>query len=120
MIYLLSACRSVRVFFLLEDFDALTAHSPASFERSGRGLLLGERTVLDGVCVVAVGAAQWARVRAQDRTHHAAVGRLQHVRAVHLFRCAVIPTEHADLGLLLGARRRRLAHLPIGAEQLES
>lgn len=72
------------------------------------------------MCVVAVGAAQRARVRAQDRTHHAAVGRLQHVRAVHLFRRAVIPTEHADLGLLLGARRRRLAHLPIRAEQLES
>lgn len=104
----------------LEDFDALTAHSPASFERSGRGLLLGERTVLDGMCVVAVGAAQRARVCAQDWAHHAAIGRLQHMRAVHLFRRAVIPTEHADLGLLLGARCRRLAHFPIPAEQLES
>lgn len=41
------------------------------------------------------------------------------MRAVHLLRRAVIPTEDADLGLLLIARGR-FPHLPLHAEEIKS
>ncbi len=69
--------------------------------------------------VVPVGTAQGARVRPQDRAHHPPVRGFQDVRAVHLLRRAVIPTEDADLGLLLIARHR-FPHLPLHAEQIKS
>lgn len=69
--------------------------------------------------VVPVGTAQGACVRPQDRAHDPPVRGFQHVRAVHLLRSAVIPTEDADLGLLLIARGR-FPHLPLHSEQVKS
>lgn len=68
--------------------------------------------------IVPVGAAQGTRVRPQNRAHDPPVGRLQHVRAVHLLRRAVISAEDAYFGLLL-APGGGFAHLALHAEQIE-
>lgn len=100
-----------------EDFHPF-ARRAAALRRSLARLLSGQRAVLDGVRVVAVGAAQRAGVRAQDGAQHPAVRRLQDVGAVNLLRRAVIPTEDAHL-------RLRLAPLgqfapPVRGEQVEA
>lgn len=94
------------------------ADRPAAPRQPLARLLPGQRAVLDGVRVVAVGAAERAGVRAQDGAQHPAVRRLQDVRAVHFLRRAVIPTEDAHLGLRL--RPLRLLAPPLHGEQVEA
>lgn len=67
--------------------------------------------------VVAVGAAERARVRPEDRAQHPAVRRLQDVGAVHFLRGAVIPAEHAHLRLRLAPLS--LLAPSLGGEQVE-
>lgn len=89
----------------LEHFESL-ANSPSSLGGASVALLVpGKRAVLNRVRIVSVGAAEGAGVRAQDGAQHSALGRLQDVRAVNLLRGAVVPTEHAHLGLRLAPLR---------------
>lgn len=109
----------LRSSLFLEDFHSLTTHSSASFQHSLARLVFGERAVFYCMCVIPVGAAQGACVRPQDGAHHPPVRGFQNVGAVNLLGRAVIPTEDADLGLLL-IPRSRFSHLPLHTEQIKS
>lgn len=68
--------------------------------------------------IVPVGTAKGTCISSENRAHNPAVWCLQDVRAIDLFRSAVISAEDADFGLLF-APGSRLAYLPLHAEKIE-
>lgn len=78
----------------LEDLQPFPQRS-ASLRHSLARLVSGQRAVLDGVRIVAVGTAEGACVRPEDWAQHSPVRCLQDMGAVNLLRRAVIPTEDA-------------------------